>query len=559
MGARRRFVDVGFASTHCRSIAFVLLITGVGSLIHVYSIGYMADDADRRRFFGYLNLFLASMLLLVLSDSYLTLYVGWEGVGLASYLLIGFWSHNPEYATAAKKAFVVNRVGDVGLSLAIMVMFATFGTVSIAGVAAGAPSASKATVTAIGLLLLLGACGKSAQVPLQSWLGDAMAGPTPVSALIHAATMVTAGVYLVVRSHVLFDLSDGARLAVAIVGAVTLLFGAIVGAAKDDIKKSLAGSTMSQIGYMVLAAGLGPIGYAFAIAHLLTHGFFKANLFLGAGSVMHGMSNEVDMRRYGALRKSMPLTFVSFMAGYLAIIGVPPFAGYYTKDKIIEAAFDKGGVEGWIFGIAALVGAGITAFYMTRMVVLTFFGEKRWAEGTHPHESPKIMTYPVAALAVLSLIGGGFLIIGSRFAGWLEPVFGPEPAHSHTIAPLTLTIVTLVVVAFGVGLAYWQYGTRPVAALAPASVSPLTAAARRDLYGDAFNEAVFMRPGQYLTRFLVFFDNRVVDGAVSGFAALVGGVSGRSRRVQTGFARSYALSMFAGAAVLVVAVVLVRI
>ena len=551
-------VDVGLLLDPL-STSFVLLITGVGSLIHVYSIGYMADDPDRRRFFGYLNLFLASMLLLVLSDSYLTLYVGWEGVGLASYLLIGFWNHNPEYATAAKKALVVNRIGDVGLSLAIMVMFATFGTVSIAGVSAGASQASSRTILFIGLLLLLAACGKSAQVPLQSWLGDAMAGPTPVSALIHAATMVTAGVYLVARSHAIFDLSSGARLAVCIVGAVTLLFGAIVGAAKDDIKKSLAGSTMSQIGYMVLAAGLGPIGYAFAIAHLLTHGFFKANLFLGAGSVMHGMNGEVDMRRYGALRKAMPLTFVSFLAGYLAIIGVPPFAGFFTKDKIIEAAFDKGGAQGWIFGIAALVGAGITAFYMTRMVVWTFFGDKRWVDGAHPHESPKIMTYPVAALAVLSLLGGGFLVIGSRFVHFLEPVFGPEPVVSHLIAPLTLTVITLVVVAAGVGMAYWQYGTRPVASVAPAAVSPLTAAARRDLYGDAFNEAVFMRPGQYLTRFLVFFDNRVVDGAVSGFAALVGGLSGRSRRVQTGFARSYALSMFAGAAVLVVAVVLVRI
>ncbi len=551
-------IDVGLLLDPL-STSFVLLITGVGSLIHVYSIGYMADDPDRRRFFGYLNLFLASMLLLVLSDSYLTLYVGWEGVGLASYLLIGFWNHNPEYATAAKKAFVVNRVGDLGLSLAIMVMFATFGTVSIAGVAAGASQASSRTILFIGLLLLLAACGKSAQVPLQSWLGDAMAGPTPVSALIHAATMVTAGVYLVARSHAIFDLSSGARLAVCIVGAVTLLFGAIVGAAKDDIKKSLAGSTMSQIGYMVLAAGLGPIGYAFAIAHLLTHGFFKANLFLGAGSVMHGMNGEVDMRRYGALRKAMPLTFVSFLAGYLAIIGVPPFAGFFTKDKIIEAAFDKGGAQGWIFGIAALVGAGITAFYMTRMVVWTFFGDKRWVDGAHPHESPKIMTYPVAALAVLSLLGGGFLIIGSRFVHFLAPVFGPEPSVSHPIAPLTLTVITLVVVAVGVGMAYWQYGTRPVASVAPAAVSPLTAAARRDLYGDAFNEAVFMRPGQYLTRFLVFFDNRVVDGAVSGFAAFVGGLSGRSRRIQTGFARSYALSMFAGAAILVVAVVLVRI
>jgi len=551
-------VDVGLLLDPL-SMSFVLLITGVGSLIHIYSIGYMEHDDDRRRFFGYLNLFLASMLLLVLSDSYLTLYAGWEGVGLASYLLIGFWNYNPEYATAAKKAFVVNRIGDFGLSVAIMVMFATFGTVTIAGVAAGAPAASHATVTVIGLLLLLAACGKSAQVPLQSWLGDAMAGPTPVSALIHAATMVTAGVYLVARSHVLFDLSSGARLAVAIVGVVTLLFGAIIGAAKDDIKKSLAGSTMSQIGYMVLAAGLGPIGYAFAIAHLMTHGFFKANLFLGAGSVMHGMDGEVDMRKYGGLRKMMPLTFISFLAGYLAIIGVPPFAGFFTKDKIIEAAFDTGGAQGWVFGIAALLGAGITAFYMTRMVIMTFFGDARWKEGTHPHESPTVMTAPVALLAVLSLVSGGFLIIGGRFVSWLSPVFGPAPQVVHTIAPTTLTVITLVIVAAGMAVAYWQYGTHPVAALAPVRVNPLTVAARRDLYGDDFNEAVFMRPGQYLTRFLVFFDNRAVDGAVNGFAALVGGISSRSRRLQTGFARSYALSMFAGAAVLIVAVVLVRI
>jgi len=551
-------VDVGLLLDPL-SMCFVLLITGVGSLIHIYSIGYMEHDEERRRFFAYLNLFLASMLLLVLSDSYLTLYVGWEGVGLASYLLIGFWNYNPEYATAAKKAFVVNRVGDVGLSLAIMVMFATFGTVTIAAVGAAAPQAAHGTVTAIGLLLLLGACGKSAQVPLQSWLGDAMAGPTPVSALIHAATMVTAGVYLVARSHAIFDLSANARLAVAIVGVVTLLFGAIVGAAKDDIKKSLAGSTMSQIGYMVLAAGLGPVGYAFAIAHLLTHGFFKANLFLGAGSIMHGMDGEVDMRKYGGLRAAMPLTFVSFLAGYLAIIGVPPFAGFFTKDKIIETAFDTGGAQGWTFGTAALLGAGITAFYMTRMVIWTFFGEKRWKEGTHPHESPSVMTTPVAILAVLSLVSGAFLILGNRLVSWLTPVFGQPQELAHTFSPALLSAITLVVVAAGAALAYWQYGTRPVASVAPVRVNPLTVAARRDLYGDDLNEAVFMRPGQYLTRFLVFFDNRVIDGAVSGFAAMVGGLSSRSRRVQTGFARSYALSMFAGAAILIVAVVLVRI
>ena len=360
------------------SVCFVLLITGVGSLIHIYSVGYMEHDPERRRFFAYLNLFVAAMLLLVLADNYLGLYVGWEGVGLASYLLIGFWSHKPSAAVAAKKAFVVNRVGDIGLALALMVMFANVGTVSYAGVFGAAEEMSQGTLTAIGLLLLLAACGKSAQVPLQSWLGDAMEGPTPVSALIHAATMVTAGVYLIVRSGPVYDLAPDARTGVVIVGAVTLLFGAVVGCAKDDIKKALAASTMSQIGYMVLAAGLGPAGYAIAIMHLLTHGFFKAGLFLGAGSVMHGMNDETDMRRFGGLRTYMPITFATFGLGYLAIIGVPPLSGFFSKDPIIETAFAAGGVKGWLLGGAALLGAGITAFYMTRVMLMTFFGEKRW-------------------------------------------------------------------------------------------------------------------------------------------------------------------------------------
>ncbi|NTY63051.1 NADH-quinone oxidoreductase subunit L, partial [Mycolicibacterium sphagni] len=328
------------------SICFVLLITGVGALIHLYSIGYMKTDPARRRFFAYLNLFVAAMLLLVLADNYLGLYLGWEGVGLASYLLIGFWSHKPSAATAAKKAFIVNRVGDMGLAIALMVLFATLGSVTYSTVFAAVPQMTSGALTAVGLLLLLGACGKSAQVPLQSWLGDAMEGPTPVSALIHAATMVTAGVYLIVRSGPIFTAAPGAQTAVVIVGAVTVVFGAIIGCAKDDIKKALAASTMSQIGYMVLAAGLGPAGYAVAIMHLLTHGFFKAGLFLGAGSVMHAMNDDTDMRRYGGLRTLLPITFVTFGLGYLAIIGVPPFAGYFSKDAIIEAAFNSGGTKG---------------------------------------------------------------------------------------------------------------------------------------------------------------------------------------------------------------------
>ena len=555
------------------SITFVLLITGVGSLIHIYSIGYMAHDPARRRFFGYMNLFLASMLLLVLADNYLVLYVGWEGVGLASYLLIGFWQFKPSAAVAAKKAFIVNRIGDTGLTIAVFLMFTEFGTVNFTGVFHGAPAAGSGVNTALGLLLLLAACGKSAQVPLQSWLLDAMEGPTPVSALIHAATMVTAGVYLLVRSNPILALSPTARLAITVVGAVTLLFGAIIGCAKDDIKKSLAGSTMSQIGYMILAAGLGsPIGYAFAIAHLVAHGFFKANLFLGAGSVMHGMNDEVNMRRYGGLRKVMPVTYVTFLAGYLAIIGIPPFSGFFTKDGIIESCFDKGGTSGDILGTVAVIGAAITGFYMTRMVLMTFMGKPRWEQevpaerretpeagapgsAPHPHESPAVMIWPMIVLAIGSVVVGGFLVVNNRLANFLAPVIGPVPAI-HALFNLTSDI-TLVVVLLGVLAAWTMYGRVEVPAIAPPG-RLLTRAARQDLYGDAFNESVLMRPGQWLTRLSVYFDSRGIDGAVNSSAAAVGGSSGRLRRIQTGFVRTYALSMFFGAVLLVAALLAVR-
>lgn len=538
------------------SMCFVLLITGVGSLIHIYSIGYMAEDPGRRRFFAYLNLFLSAMLLLVLADNYLGLYVGWEGVGLASYLLIGFWAHKPSAATAAKKAFVVNRVGDMGLAIALMVMFAYIGNISYAGVFAAAPTAGEGVLTAIGLLLLLAACGKSAQVPLQSWLGDAMEGPTPVSALIHAATMVTAGVYLIVRSGPVFDLAPHAQLGVVIVGAVTLLFGAIIGCAKDDIKKALAASTMSQIGYMVLAAGLGPVGYAFAIMHLLTHGFFKAGLFLGAGSVMHAMDDEVNMRRYGGLRKALPITFATFGLGYLAIIGVPPLAGFFSKDGIIEAALGAGGAKGIILGGAAILGAGITAFYMTRVMLMTFFGEKRWAPNTHPHEAPAVMTWPMILLAIGSVGSGAAFAIGGTLEHWLEPVVGAHEVH-HVAPVWVVTTVILAVVAVGIVIAYRMYASKSVPEEVPAG-SALTVAARRDLYGDAFNEAALMRPGQLLTRGLVEIDDEAVDGAASGLAGLVARLSSGLRRVQTGYARSYALSMLSGAVLVVAAILAVQ-
>ena len=537
------------------SICFVLLITGVGSLILIFAVGYMANDPERRRFFGYMNLFLAAMLLLVLADNFLALYAGWEGVGLASYLLIGFWQYKPAAAVAAKKAFIANRVGDAGLSLAIMLMFAQFGTVTFTGVFHSVGGASHGVTTALGLLLLLGACGKSAQLPLQSWLLDAMEGPTPVSALIHAATMVTAGVYLIVRSNPIFNLTPDARLAVTIVGAATLLWGAIIGCAKDDIKKALAGSTMSQIGYMMLAAGLGPAGYAFAIAHLLAHGFFKAGLFLGAGSVKHEMDDEVDMRRFGGLARVMPITFVTFGFGYLAIIGIPPFSGFFTKDPIIEAAFDKGGTSGALLGTAALIGAGITAFYMTRVMFMTFAGERRWDEKVHPHEAPPVMTSPMVLLAIGSIGAGAFLIINSRLVSFLAPVVGSPPT-SHGIWTAASGGALALVLA-GAAVAWFMYGRREVPVTAPAG-SPLTVAARKDLYGDAINESLLMRPGQWLARLSVFFDNRGVDGLVNTLAATLGGTSGRVRRLENGFVRSYALLMFLGAALLVGALLLVR-
>ena len=534
------------------SICFVLLITGVGTLIHIYSISYMSHDENRRRFFAYLNLFIAAMLLLVLGNSYLNLYVGWEGVGLASYLLIGFWNQKPAYATASKKAFVMNRIGDMGLSFAIMIAFATLGTVSFRGVQEASHTASKAALTAIGIMLLVAATGKSAQFPLQAWLGDAMAGPTPVSALIHAATMVTAGVYLIVRSNFIFDAAPTAQLLVVIVGAITLMFGALVGTAKDDIKKALAASTMSQIGYMILGAGLGPAGYAFAIMHLLTHGFFKAGMFLGAGSVMHGMNDQVDMRRYGALRKFMPITFATFGLGYLAIIGVPPFAGFYSKDAIIETAFNAGGVKGILLGSTALLGAAITAFYMTRVMVLTFTSKERWDDNQHPHESPLLMWIPMAILAIGSVTTGFLFTRGHALVNWLSPVVGEHAEGGKVLLqPAVVSGLALIAVIIGVGIAIAKYQLSDVDSVAPQNVSIFTRVARKDLMQDSFNEAVFMKPGQALTALLVKGDDKVIDGAVRGVAATALGAGSTLRKTQTGFARSYAAFILIGAIVLI--------
>jgi len=537
------------------SITFVLLVSFVGSLIHLYSVAYMSHDKDRRRFFSYLNLFVAAMMLLVLSNSYLLLFVGWEGVGLASYLLIGFWNQRDEYAVAAKKAFVANRVGDIGLLVAMMLLFANFHSLQFKDVYSQVDGASTALLTGIGLMLLLAACGKSAQFPLQSWLGDAMAGPTPVSALIHAATMVTAGVYLVVRSGPIFyaEQAENARLAVVIIGAITLLFGAIVGCAKDDMKKALAASTMSQIGYMMLAAGLGPVGAAFAIMHLVTHGFFKAGMFLGAGSVMHAMHDQVDMRRFGALYKTMWVTFITFACGWLAILGVPPFAGFFSKDKIIEVAFEGTGWQPWVFGLVTMIGAGITAFYMSRLFFMVFFGQARWTDDQHPHESPALMTVPLVILALGSVALGGVLAwIG--FDKWLAPV--TEAGHgehaAETVLPaMVIMTLTLVLVVVGAGLAWILFGRKAaVVPTLPPAASGIVKAARVDLYQDEVNHGLLVVPGQGLVKVASSLDAEVVDGSVHGLAWLVLKAGKFTRMIQTGYARSYAATMVAGVVIL---------
>ncbi|MDR1266562.1 MAG: NADH-quinone oxidoreductase subunit L [Propionibacteriaceae bacterium] len=533
------------------SLLFLLLVTGVGSLIHIYSLGYMAHDPNRRRFFAYLNLFIAAMLILVLADDYLVLFVGWEGVGLASYLLISFWQERPSAAAAGKKAFIVNRVGDLGLLLAIFTCLAMFGSTKFTVVNAGVGQVSSGWAAFLGFMLLLAACGKSAQVPLQTWLLDAMEGPTPVSALIHAATMVTAGVYLVVRSGAVYAQAPSAQLAVAIVGTVTLLVGAWIGCAKDDIKKVLAGSTMSQIGYMMLAAGIGPAGYAFAIFHLLTHGFFKANMFLGAGSIMHATDGDVDMRHYGGLAKVMRITFVTFAAGYLAIIGLPFFSGAYSKDHIIEAAWEQQPV----LGALALLGAGVTAFYMTRLMLMTFFGHKRWREGVKPHESPAVMWGPLVLLALGS--AGLGMVLNGWIGRWLEPIGAEAPAHASWLPDFSnwLSFAVLGVVAVGVVIAWLVFGRRPVPDQPPQQVSPLTTIGRHDLYVDQAYVSGIAGGTYALGNGLARFDDRGLDKAVDGLGLGAQGAGWLARRWQNGYVRSYGLTMLIG--LLAVGVVLI--
>ncbi|MFZ1381655.1 MAG: NADH-quinone oxidoreductase subunit L, partial [Scrofimicrobium sp.] len=539
------------------SMTFLMLVTFVGSLIMVYSVGYMEHDPNKRRFFAYMALFIAAMLVLVMGDSYTMIFLGWEGVGLCSYLLIGFWNHIPANATAAKKAFIMNRVGDVGFLIAMMAMVAYFSSTDFTVVNQGVTSVGQTSATVIGVFLLVAACGKSAQYPLQAWLGDAMAGPTPVSALIHAATMVTAGVYLIVRSGAVFIAAPIAMSAVAVVGLVTLLLGAIIGMAKDDIKKALAASTMSQVGYMMLGAGLGPIGWAFAIFHLFVHGFFKSLMFLGAGSVMHSMNDQVNMRRFGGLKKFMTVTWLTFMAGWLAILGIAPFSGYWSKDRIIEAAFATGNFGnadvpwiGWVFGLVTMFAAGLTSFYMSRMFFMTFSGKARWTDDVdggpmHPHESKPIMTVPMIILAVFSLCLGGLLAINDTFINWLTPAIG-STVHAEPVMPvLAIQIITLVLVVASALLAWWMYAKEPVPEAIPAGNS-FTNAVRADFYQDQFNEAVAMAPSVAIMKGVTAADKYGIDGAVNGVGKLTTLFGKAASWTETGYLRSYAGYMLGG-------------
>lgn len=558
-------VNIGFLVDPL-SVTFVMLVSLVGSLILVYSVGYMEHDGARRRFFAYLALFIASMLMLVLANNYTAMFLGWEGVGLSSYLLIGFWNHVPENAAAANKAFLMNRIGDMGFLIAMMAMVAAFNSTTFADVNAGIGSVDQGTATLIGVFLLIAACAKSAQFPLQAWLGDAMAGPTPVSALIHAATMVTAGVYLIVRSGIIFIHAPVAMAAVAVVGLITLIAGAIIGSFKDDIKKALAASTMSQVGYMMLGAGLGPIGWAFAIFHLVTHGFFKALMFLGAGSVMHAMNDQVNMRRFGALRKAMVVTWLTFMAGWLAILGIPPFSGFWSKDFIIEAAFATStfaGVDavwaGWLFGFITVIGAALTAFYMSRLFFMTFSGKARWtdeADGRpmHPHESKAVMTVPMIILAVFALGLGGVLAINGTFVSWLTPAIGETVHQEPVLAVIWIQIITLVLVIASAAFAWVKYGKEAVAMYAPYG-NAFTRAARKDLYQDEFNEVLVVAPTMATVTAVTVVDEHVIDGAVNGLGFLSVWAGKVVSWTETGYLRAYAGYMLAGV-VVIVAVVL---
>ncbi len=539
----------------------LLVVTGVSFLIHLYSIGYMHGDTGYARFFTYLNLFVFSMVMLVLAGNFLLLYVFWEGVGLCSYLLIGFWYERQAAADAGKKAFIVNRVGDFGFGLAIMLIWVTFGTVNYGEVFAKADTSIGAgTYTAIALLLFMGACGKSAQLPLHTWLPDAMEGPTPVSALIHAATMVTAGVYMVARCHKLFEMAPLGLEVVAWVGALTAVFSASIGLVQTDIKRVLAYSTISQLGYMFAGVGVG--AYAAGIFHLVTHAFFKALLFLGAGSVIHGLKGEQDLRRMGGLAPRMLITTLTFLTGALGLSGVPPLAGFFSKDEILGAAFHQGHRVLWA---VLMIGAFMTAFYTFRLVFLAFFGGPRMSKEAahHVHESPAVMTVPLVLLAALTVAAGLAVGIpsahGTPFARFLAPVLPlHETEHGGGVAFALLVISALVAVG-GVLLAWVMYGLRPVRGeTIGVAKHPIHALLLKKYYVDELYDALFIQPLYRLSEWCArSFDLEVIDGIVNGVARLVTGWAQGMRRIQTGFVMNYALGILVGA-VAVIAFVLSR-
>jgi NADH-quinone oxidoreductase subunit L len=558
-------VSIGFLADPL-SVLMCLFVTGIGALIHVYSIGYMKGDPKFSKFFVYLNLFVASMLLLVLGDNLVLTFLGWEGVGACSYLLISFWHTDPANASAGKKAFVTNRIGDFGFMLGTFLVFATIGSVNYLDIRPAAPGIAAGTATAIALLFFLGAVGKSAQLPLYVWLPDAMAGPTPVSALIHAATMVTAGIYLITRLNPIMAQAGWANDVIAWTGAITALVAATAAVAQTDIKKVLAYSTVSQLGYMFLAVGTQT--YVAGVFHMVTHAFFKALLFLGAGAVIHSMAHEQDMRRYGNLRKYLPVTFGTFFVGWLAIAGVPPMSGFWSKDEILAGTFNSGG-QGKVLWVIGLVVAALTAFYMTRQLIMTFFGEEQWRtadphaadhgdDHDHhhltpdhtPHESPWTMRAPLVVLAGLAAVAGFINLPFSkqfhRLEAWLYPVIvyeNPLPKSGPVLFGLASGAFTMAVV--GISCAYLVYQRKKVEA--SAIEKPVLAHA---WYIDETYAKVIGGPGEAAFQGVADFDGKVVDGAVNGVGPGVLGLGGRLRSLQSGLTRSYALGIGLGAVLL---------
>jgi NADH-quinone oxidoreductase subunit L len=517
----------------------LLVVTGIGSLIHIYSVGYMSHEGGYYRFFAYLNLFMFFMLTLVLAANYLVLFVGWEGVGLCSYLLIGFYFDKKFATNAGNKAFIVNRIGDFGFSLAMFYMFKQFGSLDFATVFHQAPSAPESVLTIIGLLLMLGACGKSAQIPLYVWLPDAMAGPTPVSALIHAATMVTAGVYMTARSWVIYTHAPAAMEVIAVIGIATAFFAATIGLAQNDIKKVFAYSTVSQLGYMFVGVGVG--AFSAGIYHLMTHAFFKALLFLGSGSVIHALSGEQDMRNMGGLRTKIKWTFLTMMCAAVAIAGVPPFAGFFSKDAILLAAYHH---APWMYWLGTLT-AGMTAFYVFRAMFMTFFGEYRGHE--HPHESPAVMTLPLAILAVLSLVGGFVFKVPDFLSGLFPAAEVPED--------LSLMLISTGAGLLGIFVAWYMYVARPQTADSLAnSVKGLYTLVYNKYFVDEIYDATVVKPVVNGSRVVLWkgMDAGLIDGTVNGVGSAASGIGGILRLIQSGNIRSYATWVLLGSVAVIV-------